>query len=170
MRLNPNRRCADCTHGVRYLGCPSHRDRSEAMKLAIKEILSYKEADRHNQATNRLTKSDKIQMQGEIKTLRTKVEAAMHSKQGPQQSNTIAAQRTLEEIKEVQAKIQKDVARMAGIKDESLLKGMQDERRLIGSTRKEMENKTTQTETRHRAVSRSKRAASRRRDYFRLER
>lgn len=72
------------------------------MKLAVKENLSYNEARKQCETTNRLTKLDKTEMQNQMKKLRIKMEAATHSMQVPQQPSTRAAQRTIKELKEVQ--------------------------------------------------------------------
>lgn len=76
------------TMGPSYFGCPSLQDGRKTMKLAFKYSLPYKKAKRKYEATNRLTKADKAQMQGQVKELQAKLETSMHSKQAPQQTNT----------------------------------------------------------------------------------
>lgn len=79
------------------------------MKIATRKSLIFKDALREYKASTQLTKTDKAQLQGQIKDIWTKIEVAMHKNQKPQQKSTRVMQHIIEEMKAVYELIQKDL-------------------------------------------------------------
>lgn len=90
----------------------------EAMIIAMLKNLALKEALKEYETSTRLTKTDKAQLQGQIKVLPTKVEAEISKNQEPQQQSTRAMQLILKEMKTVQEMIQKYVGNLIELKEE----------------------------------------------------
>lgn len=90
----------------------------EAMIIAMLKNLALKEALKEYETSTRLTKTDKAQLQGQIKVLPTKIEAEIRKNQEPQQQSTRAMQLILKEMKTVQEMIQKYVGNLIELKEE----------------------------------------------------